>query len=408
VSSEHCPRCGYPQYLNGICLNNDCNFPNYKSNNELARERAQAKREEEARAQEEAAHEQRERARKEAERKAAAARDAKKSSSAVPAGKTSWSWLAAVISAVAAAAFASAKWGLDGGGLVVAAVVAGVLGGRFYKPIIATTVLVVIGWAVISSREAPVNHEVETPRVQPEKYSVVCLRNDTEFRIQYAYAWGDEKTQLQTLEPKGRWRFSYPESEPGLAVSTRSLRVQTDADLLPDYQEMERRLPAALQPTNECHDVYDYVLVHSAGRISIASTYWIPNWPHPFAEGWIASSEQGKWVAAPGYSLARVGDTSVALKEGEGIVGMRLQRKGTYSEPVYEIGSVTPQWPASARGLRAGLQIVAVDGTNVGTLTLDELSSRLRGPVGTTVVVNVRDQTTNQAYTVELPRERVR
>ena len=40
-----CPKCGQFNYVDGICLNNNCKFPQMKSNNEIQRERQRSQEE---------------------------------------------------------------------------------------------------------------------------------------------------------------------------------------------------------------------------------------------------------------------------------------------------------------------------------------------------------------------------
>jgi cation transport ATPase len=77
--SDYCPKCAFPNYVCGICLNNDCNWPSLESNNaralrkakERAQEKAKADAEQAARAQAKAKAEQNAKAKAESRREQA-------------------------------------------------------------------------------------------------------------------------------------------------------------------------------------------------------------------------------------------------------------------------------------------------------------------------------------------------
>lgn len=72
----------------------------------------------------------------------------------------------------------------------------------------------------------------------------------------------------------------------------------------------------------------------------------------------------------------------------QGTVGIGVEVSGGGQDPI-TIVAVFPDTPASKGGLRAGDQIVAVDGKDVRGMTLDQVTPLIRGPEGTTVAITV-------------------
>lgn len=69
-----------------------------------------------------------------------------------------------------------------------------------------------------------------------------------------------------------------------------------------------------------------------------------------------------------------------------------------------EIMNVLPNTPAQRAGLQAGDVFLTVNGEDVTGMTFLELSSRVRGPAGTTVDIEVQRGTTRLLFTVERAR----
>lgn len=425
--SEYCPQCGYPTYMNGVCVNNDCNYPSLKSNNELARERAR-RREEEQRREEENRRQAEQRRRQENADKGKAASS---SGSKRQASKPDWSSAAAVVGALIGLVFAATKGNLEGGTLAIAAAISGVICGFLYKQILGLLLVIGIGWVLLNSgdndspradgptqtretqrppAQAPrATTATSTPPKSAQRYSVVCMRNDTKLALTYTYTWtGASGSSEQVIQPGRVWRHWYPESG-ALARSNRSMMVRTDGNLLPGFQPYERHLPASIRPDTTCDQDVIFGLVLSGPQIGIGTSgsVWIPNLPDPFTEGAIMGRERGKWAAAPGFSVLTVDGSLVFLRNGHGVVGLSFERSGPYDLPTYTITGVRPGGSAQSRGLHAGLQIIKVDGTATGSMTLNQVASKLRGPIGSYAHVSVRDPSQNRTRTVFLLRQRM-
>jgi hypothetical protein len=82
--------------------------------------------------------------------------------------------------------------------------------------------------------------------------------------------------------------------------------------------------------------------------------------------------------------VAAPGDVVVIKKPG-GMVGLVLKKeKGAFSVQSAVTGS-----PAEAAGIKAGETVVAVDGSNIEPLSLEQAVGLIRGPVGSSVVLKV-------------------
>jgi len=90
---------------------------------------------------------------------------------------------------------------------------------------------------------------------------------------------------------------------------------------------------------------------------------------------------------------------SVLEPSWEGSVGAVLRyNKDTRA---LRVDRVPPEGKAAAAGLKPGDQIVAVDGKTVDQMTLDEILTALRGPVGTTAKLTVIRDTKTLEITIE-------
>jgi carboxyl-terminal processing protease len=77
-----------------------------------------------------------------------------------------------------------------------------------------------------------------------------------------------------------------------------------------------------------------------------------------------------------------------SLLQDNGTVGIGVELSGGGADPI-TITAVFPDTPASRGDLQAGDQIVAVDGTDVRGMTLDQVSPLIRGAEGTSVTLTI-------------------
>lgn len=112
--------------------------------------------------------------------------------------------------------------------------------------------------------------------------------------------------------------------------------------------------------------------------------------------------------------VAKLDDRHSSYLDGETYESFANQTAGTYggvgvylgvhdNEP-FVVGVVAGE-PADQAGIRRGDVITAIDGENADTMTIEDISQKIRGPVGTSVSVTLlRDDST---YTVELKRKSI-
>ncbi len=90
------------------------------------------------------------------------------------------------------------------------------------------------------------------------------------------------------------------------------------------------------------------------------------------------------------------------------IVGIGIVLKSDKRSGAPQIADVLPNSPAWQFGLSAGLIIHGIDDVATEGLSLEDCARLIRGPLGTTVRLELIDPENNETYTVELTRQRVR
>ena len=88
----------------------------------------------------------------------------------------------------------------------------------------------------------------------------------------------------------------------------------------------------------------------------------------------------------PALLAAAPGDV-VSIKKPGGMVGLVVGKEGA----LVVVKSAVPGSPAEAAGIKAGERIVTVDGEYVDDLTVEQAAARIKGPVGSTVLLKVAD-----------------
>lgn len=88
-----------------------------------------------------------------------------------------------------------------------------------------------------------------------------------------------------------------------------------------------------------------------------------------------------------------------------GTTGMWINDRRTPGEPLRS-GMVWTNSPADKVGIKPGLFLIAVNGTNVGSKPLEEVTSMVRGPVGAVVTLDFADAalTKTNSFTVKRGR----
>jgi len=100
------------------------------------------------------------------------------------------------------------------------------------------------------------------------------------------------------------------------------------------------------------------------------------------------------------FALLSIGFASSA--EEIGATGMWINDRTKPNEPL-QTGMVWTNSPADKAGIKSGLFLIAVNGTNVVTKSAAEASSMVRGPVGKFVTLEIADakRSTTNKFTVK-------
>src|SRR5437667_6597977 len=98
-----------------------------------------------------------------------------------------------------------------------------------------------------------------------------------------------------------------------------------------------------------------------------------------------------------------------AAAEEIGATGVWIVDRKSGEEPL-RTGMVLPKSPADKAGIKPGMFLISVDGTNVVKKSTAEASSMVRGPVGVVVTLEVADaaRTTTNKFKVKRGRAVIR
>ena len=79
-----------------------------------------------------------------------------------------------------------------------------------------------------------------------------------------------------------------------------------------------------------------------------------------------------------------------SFADEDGVTGVWIVDRKTANEPL-RTGMVWPKSPAAKAGIKSGLFLIAVDGTNVVRKSAAEAVRMVRGPVGQVVALEIAD-----------------
>ena len=91
---------------------------------------------------------------------------------------------------------------------------------------------------------------------------------------------------------------------------------------------------------------------------------------------------------------------------GEEIAGIGVDFTQKTNEPV-KAYRIHPGSPAEKAGVKPGWFLIAVDGTNVVSMSLKQTATMVRGPVGTPVTIQLADSNMTQTNTFKIKRSRI-
>ena len=86
-------------------------------------------------------------------------------------------------------------------------------------------------------------------------------------------------------------------------------------------------------------------------------------------------------------------------------IGVVIVDKKNDSEPL-RTGVVYPGSPAERAGIKPDWYLISVDGTNVVSMSLTQSMSIVRGPIGTSVTLELTDSTRSQTNKFTVKRSR--
>ncbi len=89
------------------------------------------------------------------------------------------------------------------------------------------------------------------------------------------------------------------------------------------------------------------------------------------------------------------------------LTGVGLQISINPDTKLLEVVTPLPNSPAEAAGIQPRDSIISIDGIDAQTLTLDEAANKIRGKIGSTVVLEIKPQNQEQIQTYQLKRDRL-
>ena len=157
------------------------------------------------------------------------------------------------------------------------------------------------------------------------------------------------------------------------------------ADALPaepeDSRESMTRLDGLEDFIDFVHEFYKDPVTYEA-LVDAAYTGVIDSLDDPWSVYYVSTEESDNFVQSINQEYSGVGVT------------MTLDNNGCLVSEVNRLG------PAFEAGLRAGCYIVKVDGVSVSDWSLNDISSKVRGIEGTTVVLTVTENGVEKDYTI--------
>ncbi len=91
---------------------------------------------------------------------------------------------------------------------------------------------------------------------------------------------------------------------------------------------------------------------------------------------------------------------------GQEIAGIGVDFTKQTNEPV-KAYRIHPGSPAEKAGMKPGWFVIAVDGTNVVSMSLKQTATMVRGPVGTPVAIQLADTNMTHTNTFKIMRSRI-
>ena len=94
------------------------------------------------------------------------------------------------------------------------------------------------------------------------------------------------------------------------------------------------------------------------------------------------------------------------VAEDWGVIGIVLLDRKSPQEPV-PMANVIPGSPAERAGFKSNLFLISVNGTNVVSMSITQATSMVRGPIGTSVTIELANAALSSTNKFTVKRERV-
>ncbi len=124
---------------------------------------------------------------------------------------------------------------------------------------------------------------------------------------------------------------------------------------------------------------------------------------HRSASRWTSRAPKHMKVAVVGI-IAALAFGSAALAQE--IAGIGVDFTQRTNEPV-KAYRIHPGSPAEKAGMQPGGFLISVDGTNVVSMSLKQTAMMVRGPVGTTISIELADANMTHTNTFKMKRSRI-
>lgn len=227
-----------------------------------------------------------------------------------------------------------------------------------------------------------------TPRVpaapvrETSGVGVLCLNNTTSAAIGYAVP--SEQIGWRTLDPGKTWMFWHDYEDTNFTVQFSASTEGGDA-----RKTVAVTGAVARAKPESCEQRMTYDFLASEGQIGLTPETWISGTEHPFAANLIRSQTEGNWVCAKGYHWLTPEDLKSlnCISDSIGLLGVDLKIEEGSSYP--RIMSVRAGGSAEQAGVPAGSYLVRVDGASMEGLSIDDVVSRTRGPLSSSVRIGV-------------------
>jgi len=230
----------------------------------------------------------------------------------------------------------------------------------------------------------------------PVELRAICVTNATQYALGYTVRWSGT-SESRTLQP-GEQRLYWSNA------ATPVFSLAFDDDFSEGYTERTFQLAGAARFSAPvaCTDAVVYDFKTNEQFIGLEPRVWIPGMEHAYNTHVVRSDTVGRWHCDPGYRWAVPDDQNSlwCVRNDTGVVGFSLA-SGYYPS----IRGVTRGTPADRAGLTAGLIVLSVDGFSTANRTLEDVRASIRGPIGSTLRLEVTTSLSTPSRTVVLIRQ---